>query len=387
MTRGGDSSAESDVRGHLLLVDDEPEPRRALSRVLRHAGYEVETAADGQAAIASLLTGNFDGIVTDILMPGIGGIELLKLVQSHDADLPVILMTGAPAVETAIQALDHGAYKYMLKPINPSELEEVVNRAVQLRMMARIRKEAMAVSTAVADPKLQENFDQAFQTMWMAFQPILTSDGVLYGYEALMRSKAPGLPHPGAVLQAAESLGHMNNLGRRVRTIAAEPVAGDASRGTLFVNLHPSDLEDEELVSPTSPLARIAKRVVLEITERKGVDSVNDLRNRVAKVRETGYRVAVDDLGAGYAGLTSFALLEPDIVKIDMSLVRDVDSSPVKQRLILSITRLCREMGIEVVGEGVETVAERDMLIHLGCDLLQGYCFAKPSEPFPAFSW
>jgi EAL domain-containing protein (putative c-di-GMP-specific phosphodiesterase class I) len=371
----------------LLLVDDEPEPRRALSRILKHAGYDVETAEDGNAAVASLLTGNFDGVVTDILMPGIGGIELLKLVQSHDADLPVILMTGAPAVETAIQALDHGAYKYMLKPIKPAELEEVVNRAVQLRKMSRIRKEAMAVSTAVADPKLQKDFDEAFRTLWMAFQPIITADGVLYGYEALMRSRATGLPHPGAVLQAADSLGQMDALGRKVRELAAEPVAPDASRGTLFVNLHPSDLEDEELVSPLSPLAQIAPRVVLEITERTGVDSVNDLRNRVAKVRETGYRVAVDDLGAGYAGLTSFALLEPDIVKIDMSLVRDVDTSPVKQRLILSITRLCREMGIQVVGEGVETVAERDMLVQLGCDLLQGYCFAKPSEPFPAFSW
>ncbi len=382
-----DQSNDSSSRGRLLLVDDEPEPRRALSRILRHGGYEVVTAPDGQAAVAALLTGNFDGIVTDILMPGIGGIELLKLVQSHDPDLPVILMTGAPALETAILALDHGAYKYMLKPIKPTELEDVVNRAVQLRQMSRIRKEAMAVSTAVADPKLQDNFDQAFRTLWMAFQPILTADGVLYGYEALMRSKAPGLPHPGAVLHAADSLGQMDNLGRRTRKLAAEPVADDPSRGTLFVNLHPSDLEDEELVSPSSPLAQIAKRVVLEITEREGVDSVNDLRNRVAKVRETGYRVAVDDLGAGYAGLTSFALLEPDIVKIDMSLVRDVDTSAVKQRLILSITRLCRDMGIEVVGEGVETVAERDMLIQLGCDLLQGYCFAKPSEPFPAFSW
>ncbi|MBW2454815.1 MAG: EAL domain-containing protein [Deltaproteobacteria bacterium] len=387
MTRDGDSSSDSGVRGHLLLVDDEPEPRRALSRVLRHAGYEVETASDGQAAVASLLTGNFDGIVTDILMPGIGGIELLKLVQSHDPDLPVILMTGAPAVETAILALDHGAYKYMLKPIKPAELEEVVNRAVQLRQMSRIRKEAMTVSTAVADPKLQESFDQAFRTMWMAFQPILTAEGVLYGYEALMRSKAPGLPHPGAVLQAADRLGQMDVLGRQTRRLAAEPVTNDPSRGTLFVNLHPSDLEDEELVSSSSPLAKIASRVVLEITEREGVDSVNDLRNRVAQVRETGYRVAIDDLGAGYAGLTSFALLEPDIVKIDMSLVRDVDTSAVKQRLILSITRLCRDMGIEVVGEGVETAAERDMLVHLGCDLLQGYCFAKPSEPFPAFSW
>ncbi len=382
-----DSKSDAAPRTQLLLVDDQPETRRAIARVLRHAGYEVDTAEDGQDALSALLIGSYDAIVTDIQMPGIGGIELLKLVRSHDPDLPVILITGAPAVETAIQALDHGAYKYMLKPVRAVELEETVHKAVQLRRMSRIRKEALAVTTAVTDPKLRENFNTALETMWMAFQPILTRDGVLYGYEALMRSKAPGLPHPGAVLEAAVSLGEMDQLGRQTRRLSAAPVVGEPAAGILFVNLHPSDLEDEELVSPKSSLAQIASRVVLEITERSAVDSVSDLRNRVAQLRATGYRIAVDDLGAGYAGLTSFALLEPDIVKIDMSLVRDVDTSTVKQQLILSITRLCREMGIEVVGEGVETVAERDMLVQLGCDLLQGYLFAKPAEPFPAFGW
>ncbi|RLB61104.1 MAG: hypothetical protein DRI90_12155 [Deltaproteobacteria bacterium] len=382
-----DSQSDAAPRTQLLLVDDQPETRRAIARVLRHAGYEVDTAEDGQDALSALLIGSYDAIVTDIQMPGIGGIELLKLVRSHDPDLPVILITGAPAVETAIQALDHGAYKYMLKPVRAAELEETVHKAVQLRRMSRIRKEALAVTTAVTDPKLRENFNTALETMWMAFQPILTRDGVLYGYEALMRSKAPGLPHPGAVLEAAVSLGEMDKLGRQTRRLSAAPVIGEPAAGILFVNLHPSDLEDEELVSPKSSLAQIASRVVLEITERSTVDSVSDLRNRVTQLRATGYRIAIDDLGAGYAGLTSFALLEPDIVKIDMSLVRDVDTSTVKQQLILSITRLCREMGIEVVGEGVETVAERDMLVQLGCDLLQGYLFAKPAEPFPAFGW
>jgi EAL domain-containing protein (putative c-di-GMP-specific phosphodiesterase class I) len=164
-------------------------------------------------------------------------------------------------------------------------------------------------------------------------------------------------------------------------------VTPTSGAGILFVNLHPRDLEDDDLVAPDAPLARIARQVVLEITERASVESISDLRNRVARLRETGYRIAVDDLGAGYAGLTSFALLEPEIVKIDMTLVRDVDRQPVKQRLIGSITSLCREMGIMVVGEGVETAAERDMLVELGCDLFQGYFISKPEKPFPPFRW
>jgi len=95
-----------------------------------------------------------------------------------------------------------------------------------------------------------------------------------------------------------------------------------------------------------------------------------------------GYRIAVDDLGAGYAGLTSFAQLEPHIVKLDMSLVRNVHEAPTKRKLIQSIVALCRDLGIEPVGEGVETAAERDVLEQLGCTLLQGYLFGKPEREF-----
>jgi EAL domain-containing protein (putative c-di-GMP-specific phosphodiesterase class I) len=100
-----------------------------------------------------------------------------------------------------------------------------------------------------------------------------------------------------------------------------------------------------------------------------------------------GYRIAVDDLGAGYAGLTSFTLLEPEIVKLDMSLVRDVHQNSTKQKVIRSMTALSQDMGMTVVAEGVETVAERDALLDLDCDLLQGFLFAKPGPAFPEVKW
>jgi EAL domain-containing protein (putative c-di-GMP-specific phosphodiesterase class I) len=78
----------------------------------------------------------------------------------------------------------------------------------------------------------------------------------------------------------------------------------------------------------------------------------------------------------------TFTLLDCDFVKLDMSLVRDVDKHPMKQRLIRSVTDLCREQGITMIGEGVETEAEAQVLVDLGCDLLQGYLIAKPALPF-----
>jgi EAL domain-containing protein (putative c-di-GMP-specific phosphodiesterase class I) len=120
--------------------------------------------------------------------------------------------------------------------------------------------------------------------------------------------------------------------------------------------------------------------VILEVTERSSFARVPELRDRIKVLRELGYRIAVDDLGAGYAGLTSFAALEPEVVKLDMALVRGVDHEPIKRRLVGSMARLCRELGILVVAEGVETPAERDVLVDLGCDLLQGYLFGRPAR-------
>jgi EAL domain-containing protein (putative c-di-GMP-specific phosphodiesterase class I) len=232
--------------------------------------------------------------------------------------------------------------------------------------------------------QLSANFERAMESLWAAYQPIVSlKDKKIIGYEALLRSGEPTLPHPGAVLDAAERLGRLEVVGRTMRRRASEPVAQSPHVEALFVNLHTSDLLDSDLSSPDAPLSRIAHKVVLEITERSSLDRVKDLRPRIAALREMGFRIAVDDLGAGYAGLTSFALLEPEIVKLDMTLVRDIHQSPTKQKLVRSMADLCRDMGMMVVGEGVETADERDMLLALGCDLLQGYFFAKPGKPFP----
>ena len=101
-------------------------------------------------------------------------------------------------------------------------------------------------------------------------------------------------------------------------------------------------------------------------------------RTRIRNLRDLGYRIAVDDLGRAMPGSTRFAALEPDIVKLDMSLVRNSDSEPVKRKLIGSMAALCRDLGMLVVAEGIETEAERDVVVDLGCDFLQGYLIGRP---------
>jgi len=153
------------------------------------------------------------------------------------------------------------------------------------------------------------------------------------------------------------------------------------------VNLHPSDLGDPALLADRALLEAHGGNVVLEVTERETLDHLPDPRSLVAALRKLGCRVAVDDLGAGYAGLTSFAQLEPDIVKIDMSLVRGVDRDRRQAHILGRIVQLCHDLGVQVVAEGVETVEELEELLRLGCDLFQGFLLAQPAAGFPAPVW
>ncbi|MGA3124632.1 MAG: EAL domain-containing protein [Polyangiaceae bacterium] len=128
--------------------------------------------------------------------------------------------------------------------------------------------------------------------------------------------------------------------------------------------------------------------MVLELTERASLDRVAGLQTRMGKLRELGFRIALDDLGAGYAGLSSFTLLQPDYVKLDASLIRSVDASPQKRSIVRAMLQLAGgELNLKAICEGVETAAERDTLVALGGDLLQGYLFARPSRGFVAPEW
>lgn len=376
----------------VLLVDDEPAFLRALARYLREGPHRVETLTSAPEAIERVRKGGIDLVVSDISMPGMTGLELLRAIRIHEPDLPVVLVTGLPALESATEAIEHGVLKYIVKPVDPAALRGTVDHAVQLYRLARMKREALnllGLTGGASDRAgLEAGFERALSTMWVALQPILRSkDGSVFGYEALLRSSEPSLPGPAEVLDAAERLSQLNRLGRAVRSLAAQPLLNASDEFALFVNLHPEDLLDPELVAAESELATIASRVVLEITERASLDNVANVRSRVKSLRELGFRIAIDDLGAGYAGLTSFALLEPDIVKLDMALVRGIDQKPVQQKLVKSMTSLCKDMGLLVVAEGVETPPERDALIALGCDLLQGYLFAQPGPPFPQAAW
>lgn len=345
-----------------------------LADFLCMQGYTVATAGDGVAALEELQRERYDVVLSDLKMPRLGGLGLLSEVGKCSPGTRTILMTGFGTVESAVDAMKRGAQDYILKPFRVEQVAMVVRRAL----------EAGAPSTITApqaDAQLEASFHASVDAMWMAYQPILTAaDGSVFGVEALLRTDDRSLGGPSEILAAAEKLNRVHELGRLVRERVAEDAAHVPESALLFVNLHPADLLDPLLYSASAPLSQMAKRVVLEITERSSLQDVGDAVSRVASLRAMGFRIAIDDLGAGYAGLTSFAQLEPEIVKLDMTLVRNVHASATHRRVIRSMTALAREMNMLVVAEGIEVEEEREAVVALGCELLQGYLFARPAR-------
>jgi EAL domain-containing protein (putative c-di-GMP-specific phosphodiesterase class I) len=372
----------------VLVVDDEPALLRSTTRLLERRGYRVVACATGQEALERLGLETFNVMVSDVRMPGTSGLGLLRAVRDRDLDIPVVLVTGDPDVTSAAAAIEYGAFQYLIKPVGNDRLEEVVERAATAGRLARLKREYLDKFGSGVFPVgdragIDATLDRALASLWMAFQPIVRVDGSVIAQEALMRSEEPALPHPGAVLEAAERAGRLHDVGRRVRTSVGDVIGSAPDSWSFFVNLHPRDLLDPTLYLADAPLSRASERVVLEITERASLDGMPDVQDRIAKLRALGFRIALDDLGAGYAGLTSFALLEPEFVKLDMSIVRDVHQTATKQKIIGAMVRLCHDMGKQIIAEGVESREERDALVELDCDLLQGYFFAKPGKPFP----
>lgn len=371
----------------VLLVDDDLGVLKAYARSLASSGYLVEKALSATEAEALLREHRFDAIVTDISMPGLDGIQLLRIIRKLDSEVPVILMTGNATLDTAIAALEGGAFRYLLKPVDLEQFLACIESAAETHDRARLRREAalhlMPEASRLGSDRadLERRFSRALATLWMAFQPIVSVPRrSVFAYEALVRCDEPTLSSPIQLFEAASKLGRIQDLGRAIRYGVALRMAEIPPESLVLVNLHAHELLDPNLYSTDAPLSAHSRRVIFEITERMALEEMRYVRSRIFALRSMGFGVALDDLGAGFAGLASFAQLEPDLVKIDSSLVRDVHLEPTKQRLIRSVVELCRELDVRLVAEGIEKREERDILMALGCEYLQGYLFGRPSR-------
>jgi EAL domain-containing protein (putative c-di-GMP-specific phosphodiesterase class I) len=373
-----------------LVVEADADTRRGFTRTLADSGWQVVEASNGTEAMQLLGKQPFDAVVSDEAIPGMDGMDFLRAVHEQEPDLPVVLVTGVPALDSATKAVEFGAFRYLKKPVPPELLTSTLDRAFQMHRLAKLKREALELVGAEAAQgadraALEERFARALERLWIAYQPIvLWSERLLLGYEALVRSGDPSLAQPAALFSTAERLGKIDELGRAIRGVVAKAIPQVAPDALFFINIHAHELAADDFLQAGSPLHDVASRVVLEITERSSLGHVTELDKRLHRLRRQGFRFAVDDLGGGYAGVSALTLLEPHFVKLDRSLVMGLEESPRRRSVVRAMVRLCtHELGIQMIALGVESPAERDTLAREGVDLMQGELFAAPARDFP----
>ena len=215
-----------------------------------------------------------------------------------------------------------------------------------------------------------------------AYQPIV--DVVarrVWGHEALVRGPE-GEPAPSVLSQVNERNRYHFDQACRVKAIKGAAQIGIQER--LSINFLPNAIYKPEVCIRTTLAAARAvdfpiERIMFEATEGEAVNDGRRLAEILREYKRTGFITAIDDFGAGYAGLNLLADFQPDVIKLDMALVRDVDTSKARQAIARGVLRMCGELGIQVLAEGVETASERDFYLGEGVTLMQGYLFSRPA--------
>ncbi len=218
----------------------------------------------------------------------------------------------------------------------------------------------------------------------MAFQPIVDVDrGTVFAHEALVR----GVNGEGAadiLAQVTEDSRYAFDQECRVTAIElAAKLDLSADGAFLSINFLPNAVYEPRACIRLTLAAAMRtgfplNRIIFEFTEVERLDTVHVL-NILRSYRDMGFKTAIDDFGAGFAGVGLLAKFQPDIAKLDMDLIRDIDRDPVKRTIVRNTLRMMDDLGVTTVCEGIETAAEYAALRDLGVNLMQGYLFAKPA--------
>ncbi len=313
----------------------------------------------------------------------------------HDRDLVVIKRR---LEEQLLRDLEHELEERLLINIDVFVGWARLSRSPKVRFRRALLQAIAEATTRIESERaevhgrLSEELDQILTDARVScvYQPVVRlKDYVVVGYELLARGPLHSDLHTADALfdvaRASDRLVELDNLCRRAATRSSAKLPEQLLR---FVNIDPGALfqllTDAALSEYIADIPEsLRSSTVLEITEKSVIDDFARCREVIARLREHGFRVAVDDAGAGYSGLQTIVETEPDYVKLDISLTRNLDQSLVKQKLVRTLGAFCRDAGIHLIAEGVETQAQLDALLRLDVPFAQGYLFAQPGSPYP----
>lgn len=215
-----------------------------------------------------------------------------------------------------------------------------------------------------------------------AYQPIVDVDRKqVFAHEALVRG-----PNGEGAMTVLAQVNEQNRyrFDQACRVKAIKGASELRVQEHVSINFLPNAIYKPEVcIRTTLEAARIhafpLDRIIFEVTEGERIEDGPWFAEILREYKRCGFKTAIDDFGAGYAGMKLLADFQPDLIKIDMDLIRHVDTNRARQAIVHSLVRLCEEMDIQVIAEGIETPAERDFLYDAGIRLMQGYLFARPA--------
>lgn len=385
-------------RCSVLIVEDTLVNAEVLERLLTSVGVgRVHIVTDPREAVARCAELDPDLVILDLHMPHVDGHAVLAGLRARspaEADvLPVLVVTADTTVEARDRALHAGANDFLTKPLDHTEVVLRVRNLLRTRMLHLELKrrndelQADLEARTAADLELERRHQARVDRIHRALapgalqtvlQPIFDLHSAkTVGFEALTRFACEPRRGPDVWFAEAAAIG---------RGVELELAAARAALAHL--DQIPPDLFLSVNVSPTSAMSadlggllarHDANRVVLELTEHTRVDDYARLQEALVPLRAAGARVAVDDTGAGYAGLRHLLHLRPRLVKLDIALTRDIDVDPARRALATALVAFCRELDSPIIAEGIETAGELTALRDLGISLGQGYHLARPA--------
>ena len=392
-------------RIRVLIADDEESVLDVLTALMAaESDLEIAgSAKDAETAIQLATVEQPDVAILDVRMPGGGGPRAAREILRRSPASKIIALSAHEEVDSVLEMLRAGALGYVVKGDSTDAIVKAIHRSLDQQGtfssqvtgdMAHALAEQLHMVSQGAKQRRQELEDRIGRVLdgdghelYMAYQPIFDlKDSSVVGVEALARFTSPPDRSTDTWLAEAEAVGRLLELELACLRTALRDLDRLPEETYLSLNVSPATAIAPELHEVLDGLP--AERVVLEMTEHARVDDYPALKAALAVFRERGFRLAIDDAGAGFASLRHIVLLHPDFIKLDMTLTRDVHVDATRRALVVALVAFGSQIGARVVAEGVETPEQLATLLEAGVQFGQGFYLARPQAlPDDANSW
>jgi len=326
-----------------------------------------------------------DLVLLDLHMPHLDGKAVLRQVLHYAAGtyLPVLVLTADASRHARETALANGARDFLTKPIDLTETTLRVANLLETRQLYNTLRPNPASAEVTSTGEMRERIDSVLDqaSLHPVFQRIADlADLTTVGYEALARFDEPHERGPAGWFADAFTVGRGVELEWLAAQAALASLPSMPAECFLAVNMSPATIlhvQEAQLCDPD-----LCPRVVVELTEHVPIEDYAVVHAAFDEVRRHGARLAADDLGAGYAGFRHLIALEPDIIKLDISLVSSIIPNRGARALARALVAFATDVGATIVAEGVETADELQALVDLGVPWAQGYHLGRPGSVF-----